>query len=201
MSTAGAPASQSSAPPAAGVSAQLPAHVRTIRIDAVEGQEVAGERLLRVHGLLEDRRPRGVPDWLRHDGDVIHHMEVTLTVRYPEFVITAIDGTMATFPHAGVCPDALPPLQSLVGVSVARGFTRAVNARLGRERGCTHIVALILAMGPVVRQGAGAAFGFTTPPEPGERPWFINSCQAWREGGPLAAQWAQWRGKRPGRER
>ena len=163
----------------------LPVHVRTIRIDAVETAAGGGPpAALRVHGVLEDRRPRGVPDWLQHDGDVIHHMEVTLTVAWPELVITAIEGAMRTFPYAGVCPDALPPLQSLVGVAVGRGFTRAVNERVGRERGCTHVAALILTMGPVVRQGAGAAFGFVKPGS-SAAPWFINSCQAWREGGPL----------------
>jgi hypothetical protein len=163
----------------------LPVHVREIRIDAVEtlasGDTPAS---LRVHGVLEDRRPRNMPDWIQHDGDVIHHMAVTLTVAWPELVITEIEGTMRTFPHPGVCPDAVPPLQSLVGVTVGRGFTRAVNERIGRERGCTHVTALILAMGPIVRQGAGAAFGFVKPGS-GAMPWFINSCQAWREGGPL----------------
>ena len=105
---------------------------------------------------------------------------------------------MRTFPHPGVCPDALPPLQSLVGVAVGRGFTRAVNERIGRERGCTHVAALILAMGPVVRQGAGAAFGFATPRRSARDPWFVNSCQAWREGGPLHRAFLD-RGGRPER--
>ena len=164
----------------------LPVHSRTIRIDAAEaagGDD--GSARLRVRGSLEDRRPRGVPDWVQHDGDVIHHMEVVLTVSWPALVVTAIEGAMRTFPHHGICPDALPPLQSLVGVAVGRGFTRAVNERIGRERGCTHVAALILAMGPVVRQGAGAAFGFATPGDPRGTPWFVNSCQAWRENGPL----------------
>jgi DUF2889 family protein len=169
----------------------LPVHVRTIRIDAakvvVEGE--TERAALRVHGSLEDRRPQGVPDWIQHDGDVIHHMEVTLTVTWPDLAVSAIDGEMRTFPHAGVCPDALPPLQGLVGVTVGRGFTRAVNERIGRERGCTHVAALILAMGPVVRQGAGAAFGFTAPGDPHGPPWFVNSCQAWREDGPLHRAW------------
>ena len=182
----------------------LPVHVRTIRIEAGRleagpaeaGRTEAGnasggdpQSALRVHGSLEDRRPQGVPDWIQHDGDVIHHMEVTLTVTWPDLVVTAIDGAMRTFPHAGVCPDALPPLQTLVGVTIGRGFTRAVNERIGRERGCTHVAALILAMGPVVRQGAGAAFGFATPGDPHRTPWFVNSCQAWREGGPLHLAW------------
>ena len=175
--------------PSARAAHPLPVHVRTIRIDAID---VAGEtdsRALRVRGSLEDRRPRGVPDWVQHDGEVIHHMEVALTVSWPALVITAIEGAMRTFPHAGVCPDALPPLQSLVGVAVGRGFTRAINERIGRERGCTHVAALILAMGPVVRQGAGAAFGFASPGDPRGTPWFVNSCQAWREGGPLHQSW------------
>ena len=167
----------------------LPVHVRTIRIDAAEAETRGDARVLRVHGVLEDRRPQGVPDWIQHDGDVIHHMEVTLTVTWPDLVLATVDSAMRTFPHAGVCPDALPPLQSLVGVAVGPGFTRAVNQRIGRERGCTHIAALILAMGPVVRQGAGAAFGFTTPGDPRGTPWFVNSCQAWREGGPLHQAW------------
>ena len=163
----------------------LPVHIREIRIDAVETLAAPdGPASLRVHGVLEDHWPRNMPDWIQHDGDVIHHMEVTLTIGWPDLIITAIEGTMRTFPHPGVCPDALPPLQSLVGIAVGRGFTRAVNERIGRERGCTHVTALILAMGPVVRQGAGAAFGFVKPGS-GAMPWFINSCQAWREGGPL----------------
>jgi len=189
-----------------GTSPPPPAHVRTIRVDATDVQDGSGTRLLQVRGILEDRRPRGVPASLNHDGEVIHHLELTLTVRFPDHVITAVEGSMATTPYPAICPDALPPLQSLLGVSVARGFTRAVNERLGRERGCTHLVALIHAMGPVVRQGAGAAFGFaprdeprpTVPLErpredprehPRDEPWFINSCQAWRAGGPLHTRW------------
>lgn len=124
-------------------------------------------------------------------------MEVTLHVSLPDFVIRAVEGRMDTVPYPAVCPDAVPPLQSLVGVSVARGFTRAVNERIGRERGCTHVAALILAMGPVVRQGAvaastspGSASGGGGDPDAGaDRPWFLNSCHAWRDGGRLHAEW------------
>lgn len=170
-----------------------PVHVRSIQVGASEAVPDGDAHQLRVHGVLEDRRPRGIPSWIAHDGEVIHRMEVTLTVRYPDFVITAVDGLMTTVPHPEFCPDAVPPLQSLVGVSVARGFVRAVNERLGRERGCTHVVALILAMGPVVRQAAGAAFGFGraggTRGPGDDLPWFVNSCQAWRENGPLHVRW------------
>ncbi len=58
--------------------------------------------------------------------------------------------------------------------------------RLGRERGCAHLTALILAMAPVVKQGAGAAFrGERDAPRDADDLWFIDTCQAWRKDGPL----------------
>jgi hypothetical protein len=37
---------------------------------------------------------------------------------------------------------------------------------------------------PAVRQGAGVAFADHERPAE-VAPWFVNSCQAWRENGPL----------------
>lgn len=112
-------------------------------------------------------------------------MRVALTVRFPELAIVRAEEVMAAHPY-GVGTDALPPLEGLVGVSVAHGFTRVLNERFGRQLGCSHLTALIQALAPVVRQAAGAAFveKKCAPPNPGER-WFINTWPAWREGGPL----------------
>lgn len=161
---------------------ETPIHRRTITIDAFE----TGPNELTVEGKLVDERPQGGPAWFGGEGPrVIHDMQVALTVRFPELAIVRAAGTMRAHPY-GICTDALPPLQGLVGVSVAQGFTRAVNERFGRQLGCSHLTALIQAMAPVVRQAAGAAFveKKAAPPDPGER-WFVNTCQAWREGGPL----------------
>jgi hypothetical protein len=43
-------------------------------------------------------------------------------------------------------------------LSIARGFTRAVNERFGRQLGRAHLTSLIQAMAPVVRQAVGPAF-------------------------------------------
>lgn len=161
-----------------------PVHIRTIRVEAIE----SGPKELTVTGTLLDERPRGEPQWDGDDGArVVHDMTVTLTVRYPDFVITRATADMATHPYT-ICPEVLPALDRLGGLSVARGFNRAVQERLGRERGCAHLTALILAMAPVVKQGAGAAFrGERDAPTNADDLWFINSCQAWREDGPLHA--------------
>ncbi|MBI4591226.1 MAG: DUF2889 domain-containing protein [Candidatus Rokubacteria bacterium] len=159
-----------------------PAHVRTIRVEATE----TGPNELQVTGTLLDERPRGERRWPGDDGaKVVHDMTVTLRVRYPDFVITKASGDMATHPYT-ICPEAVPALEQLVGLSVARGFNRAVQERLGRERGCAHLTALVLAMAPVVKQGAGAAFrGERGAPAASDDLWFINTCQAWRQDGPL----------------
>ena len=177
--------------------AAVPAHVRTIRVDAVQAGDRDGRPRLRVHEVREDHRPRGALHWLHHAGDVIHPLEVTLTDSYPDVVIRAVEGRLDTTPYPNVCPDVVPGLQSLVGVSRARGFTRAVHERIGRSRGCTHVAALILAMGPVVRQGTVAACASFGPPDDAlsgdpdsaaARPWFVNSCRARRGAGELHAR-------------
>lgn len=157
---------------------------RTIRIEVGR----AGDDELEVTGRLVDERPGGVPRWFDvPQGETVHDMSLTVRVRYPDLTITAVSGSMTEHPYT-ICPDAVPSLQRLVGLSVVQGFTRAVNERLGRQHGCAHLAALVHAMGPAIKQGAGAAFqevdGF---PPPGADLWFINTCQAWREGGPLVS--------------
>jgi hypothetical protein len=158
-------------------------HVRSIRVEAAED----GEGQLLVTGTLVDERPRGGEKWFGVDGPrVIHQMQLSLRVRHPDLVITAVEGGMEAHPYR-ICPDAVPSLQRLVGVTVRQGFTRAVNERLGRQRGCAHLTALIHAMAPVVVQAAGVAFaGPDEPVVPDERDlWVIDTCQAWRENGVL----------------
>src|SRR5262245_22155574 len=112
-------------------------------------------------------------------------MTLTIRVRHPDLVITSVGGTMTEHPYT-LCPDALPPLQRLVGLSIARGFTRAVSERLGRQHGCSHLTALVHAMAPVVRQASGVAFrDLAVAPGGDAERWFVNTCQAWKEDGPL----------------
>ena len=159
-----------------------PVHVRTIRMEAVE----SGDHEITVTGSLLDERPGVRPKFFGQEHPrVVHDMRVSLRVRYPDLTITAVDSAMATRPYT-ICTDAVPPLQQLVGLRVAQGFTRRVNELFGRHHGCAHLTALVNAMAPVVRQAAGAAFRGEGEASPeGIDRWFINTCQAWREDGPL----------------
>jgi hypothetical protein len=160
---------------------RIPLHTRTIRMDAAR----VSESELEVTGHLLDERPEP-EDWFGiTSGHVIHDMRVTLRVRHPDLVVTAVTAAMDSRPYT-LCTDAVDPLQQLVGLSVAQGFTRAVNERIGRARGCAHLTALIHALAPVVRQAAGVAFrGTQHAPDPAHDLWFVDTCQAWREHGPL----------------
>jgi Protein of unknown function (DUF2889) len=158
-----------------------PVHVRTIRVEVAR----AGPDELEITASLVDERPRDNPPWFGAEPPrVIHDMRLGLRVRHPDLVITGARAEMASHPYT-ICPEALPPLQQLVGLSISRGFTREVNERFGRQRGCAHFTALIHAVAPAVRQGAGVAFPDPAPPAVGSSPWFVNTCQAWREEGPL----------------
>jgi Protein of unknown function (DUF2889) len=160
-----------------------PVHVRTMTIEARR----VGEATLEVSGRLTDARPQGAGvGWFGAvHGSVIHDMRVTLHVRHPDLIVTALTAEMAAHPYS-VCADAVEPLQQLVGLSVAQGFTRAVNERFGRQLGCAHVTALIHAMAPVVRQAVGPAFReHEEIPKGTAETWFVNTCQAWKEGGLL----------------
>lgn len=160
---------------------RVPSHVRTIRIETVR----VGEREMDVTGHLVDECPGGGRWFGLEQGRVIHDMTVTLRVRSPDLVITRVSAQMDSRPYT-LCTDALPPLEALVGLSVAQGFSRAVNQRFGRQHGCAHLTALVQAMAPAVKQAAGAVFrdGDDLPRADQDR-WFVNTCQAWRENGPL----------------
>ena len=150
------------------------AHVRTVRAEC----RVVADDEIEVTGHLLDERPHATRR-------IVHDMTLTIRVRYPDLVITAAEGRMDHRPYT-LCTDAVPPLQQLVGLSVMQGFVRAVNERFGRQLGCAHMTALIHAIAPVVRQGAGAAFEEDEDvPPPDQNLWFVNTCQAWKADGPL----------------
>jgi hypothetical protein len=147
----------------------------------------AGDDALEVRGRLIDERPQGPGvGWFgATSGSIIHDMRVTLRVRHPDLVVTVVTAEMASHPYS-LCPDAVEPLQQLVGLSIARGFMRALNERFGRQFGCAHLTALVQAMAPVVRQAMGPAFReYEEIPRSGSETWFVNTCQAWKEGGLL----------------
>jgi Protein of unknown function (DUF2889) len=169
----------------------VPLHRRSIEYEAFD----AGESLL-VVGRLRDSRP-----WAEggHSIANVHDMELRVTVRISDMTITEASANMHSFPHAE-CPGIVQAFKDLAGLSVARGYTRAVQTRFGGPRGCTHLEQLARSIGPVVVQAVTSrraqAVSLGLSPEllsAGASPWARDSCHVWAEGGvadqKLAAGW------------
>lgn len=157
---------------------------------------------LLIRGQIQDQKPPGL--YVDHDPDplTIHHMVLDITIELPALVITEAEMVMETHPHAG-CTSITDHYKQLVGLSIARGFSRKVRELFGGPRGCTHTTALLQAMAPVAIQSiwsmqasAQRAAGGTPVPTPLPsdptdeqiRERFahnLNTCHVWREDGEM----------------
>jgi hypothetical protein len=154
--------------------------------------------LIRLRGTLHDEKPAGLHFVGDPDPLPIHHMVVELLVTLPAMTITAVDVEFGTFPHAE-CPSIAGRYQALVGLDIARGFSRRVRELFGGPSGCTHVSALLQAMAPVVVQSGwsmhllderegitDAVHEASTSTDPPRR-WLgtLNTCHVWAAGGEL----------------
>jgi hypothetical protein len=162
-------------------SEEFPIHRRTIdmRVFERDGYHV-------VIGTLHDQRPWATGEDGPRD---LHHMELGIVVRRADLVIVDAVATMGTFPHAE-CPTIEDAFGDLVGLSVSRGYTNAVQARFGRERGCSHIEFLARALGPVVIQAVTSSAAHRMELGDGQESfgeggltWLTNTCHLWAEDG------------------
>jgi hypothetical protein len=172
-------------------SSEPPLHRRTIDMQVFER-----EGHLVVIGTLHDQRPWSSGEF----GPLsVHRMELGIVVRRSDLVIVDAAAVMHTFPHAE-CPQIEGSFSDLVGLSISRGYTNAVQKRFGRERGCSHLEFLARALGPVVIQAlsASAARRLENGEEGGVLAesglqWLTNTCHLWAEGGigeqKVAAGW------------
>ncbi len=173
-------------------SSEPPVHRRTIDLQVFER-----EGHLVVIGILHDQRPWAAGEFGPRS---VHRMELGIVVRRSDLVIVDAEAMMHTFPHAE-CPNIEGSFSDLVGLSISRGYTNAVQKRFGRERGCSHLEFLARSLGPVVIQALSASAARRL--ENGEDEggvladggvrWLTNTCHLWAEGGigeqKVAAGW------------
>jgi hypothetical protein len=97
---------------------------------------------------------------------------------------------MPGVPHE-LCPTTLESVKKIINIDIVSGYTDEVKKRLGGIEGCAHLMHLILAMGPAALHGYWAQRSRKPRPLPSsleEVPGLsllINSCQLWREDGPM----------------
>jgi len=123
-------------------------HQRSYETEAFD----EGDGTMRLVGRLVDTKPQGLG---LADGEplVIHDMVVEMVVAGDSFEILDITAKMNVRPY-DQCPKILDTYRQLIGVSIARGYTRTVRQLFGGPSGCTHIGALLIALAPVAIQAS-----------------------------------------------
>ncbi len=118
-------------------------------------------------------------------GEPIHLMRIRLTVD-DTMVVRAAEAVTEAGPFS-MCPAITPRFATLIGLSIASGWRKAVLARMQGVHGCTHLTELLL--GPLTttalqtvaaarrrRQEEGAG---------GSKPALLDRCHALASDGPI----------------
>lgn len=148
---------------------------------------------MRIRGTVTDRKPPGTYFEGEDRPLVVHHMIVDLVIDFPSMEIVDAIVHLETHPHS-ICRRIEAHYDELIGLSIARGFSRRVRELFGGPRGCTHTTALLLAMAPAAIQATWsmrpAGSEPVAPPqrmpmtrdELRERFVFnLNTCHVWDE--------------------
>jgi hypothetical protein len=165
-----------------------PVHERTLTIRTYPLNE---EQVI-VEGWLRDER---LIFGYHRDGSarppgVVHWMGVRLLLGGRPITILDAEAEMPTVPHQ-LCPTVADTVKKIIGLPIVSGFSDQVRKRLAGVEGCSHMMHLILAMGPATLHGYWAHQSRKPHPVPKSfeeiqgLSYLINSCQLWREDGPL----------------
>ena len=168
---------------------RIPIHQRSYETEAFD----EGDGRMRVRGRLTDNKPQGL--CLADGNDLaIHDMCIDLLVDPQTFTIVAVENEMMVRAYSN-CEAILPNYQALVGVSITRGYSSRVKKLFGGPNGCSHMSALLQAMGPVAVQATWSFLSLheslesrlnrSDDPEERERKlrMMVNSCHVWQEEG------------------
>ena len=174
-----------------GMSHSPPRHSLHRRLYDCEAFEEGPDRM-RVVGRLTATKPLGLG---LADGEpmVLHDMPIELVVEMPSFTIVDVEATMHVRPYE-TCPAVLADYRQLIGRSVTRGYSRVVRELFGGASGCSHLGALLQALGPVAVQASWGLMTLHEPPgatlntvDESERlrrlQMNANTCHVWAEGG------------------
>ncbi len=170
-------------------------HTRNIRADVY----ARDDGLWDIEAELTDTKARDfqLATGMRHAGDPIHHMRLTLTVDTRFNVIDAA-AEMLRVPYGGHCEAIEPDYRQLIGLNLLKNFRHDVRERLGGTAGCTHITELTNVLPTAAVQAfAGEVFrtrdasqddasGSAAQVE--QKPWQLDRCHALRSDGPAVAE-------------
>jgi len=127
-------------------------------------------------------------------GEAFHDMWVRVTLDR-DFVIKEIEAVMDGQPHAE-CNSAIPPMDSLVGSRLGKGWRKTIDIHLGGIKGCTHLRELLVSLATAAYQSIPGAF---FDPDGDKPPLYLGTCKSWDFNGPVVMRiypkFYQWKPK------
>jgi len=174
-------------PPSA---ARKPLHRRAIEIEAFQRDD----GLFDLEARLTDVKTRPI-ELIRgtlEPGEAIHDMTLRITID-AEFTVVAVQASSDAVPVPGACDAIASAYSQMVGLNLLRGFRRAVKARLGGTRGCTHLTELTGVLPTAALQSVPHDIRRTDAADPSLPPFFIGQCHAYDRGGEVVRRhYPQW---------
>jgi len=132
-----------------------------------------------THHLIDSHRAAGEP---------VHDMWLRLTIDR-QLVVQSAEAKLDVGAH-NICPLVAPNFGALEGAQIGPGWNRIVRERVGRGKGCTHLVEMLAQMATAAMQAMWQERDPTgeTDTKPEDRKLsdgFINSCFAYRQDSPF----------------
>ena len=161
------------------------AHTRRLEIGCYRRED----GLWDIEGRLVDVRPTPYEllDRPRAAGEPMHDMWVRLTVD-AEGIVRRAEAAMPAGAYRH-CHLVTPRYRRLEGLSIGRGWNRAVREAVGGTAGCTHLRSLLAQMASAAHQAVwDEQFERLRGSERDPGRQTIDTCYAYRSDGPLVAE-------------
>jgi hypothetical protein len=159
---------------------RTPLHTRTITLEGFSRDD----GLFDVDARLTDVKHYRMHNWpggALEAGEAMHDMVVTMTVDTAG-TIRELKARADAHPHT-VCQSGASNFSRLVGLSIRKGFTKAVAERLGPQDTCTHIREMLQQMATVAFQSMREARHTGDRASAAPKPVLLNTCRAWASDG------------------
>lgn len=171
--------------------ARKPVHTRTLRFEGF----LREDDLWDIDCELCDTKAEPVTlheRGLLPPGEPVHLLRVRLTID-DSFTIRAVQTASTKVPFGECHIAADEPMQKLVGLTMGRGWRKAIDGAIGGVAGCTHLRELVF-------NAATAAFqmiphyrstnGYTIKDDlqataPGKPPFYMGQCMTWAFDSPV----------------
>lgn len=174
--------------------ARKPVHTRTLRFEGF----LREDNLWDIDCELCDTKAEPVTlheRGLLPPGEPVHLLRVRLTLD-DSFTIRAVQTASTKVPFGECHLAAQDPMQKLVGLTMGRGWRKAIEGAIGGVAGCTHLRELVFnaataafQMIPHYREIHG---GSDAPPgtRGSQPPFYMGHCFSWRFDGPVVLRYA-----------